>query len=153
MQNLARFAIKINFKIKCLNRWNWRFGVLVFKIFPGENTPGFPYIGRTFIARMFCPSTLNSFLSLCITNFIVQIIVLSRPSKPGNTDSVSQNFKKLGKHIPGLPHFRVCPPHFLERIVALGKQACKQANTRVDSDSKTTVNTQQWFKSLKYLTV
>ena len=27
---------------------------------------------------------------------------------------------------------------------------CKQANTRVDSDSKTTVNTQQWFKSLNY---
>ena len=35
-------------------------------------TPGLPYIGRTFSARMFCPSTLNSFLSLCITNFIVR---------------------------------------------------------------------------------
>ena len=32
---------------------------------------------------------------------------------------MSQNLKKIGKHIPGLPHFRVCPPHFLERIVAL----------------------------------
>ena len=38
---------------------------------------------------------------------------------------MSQNFKKLGKHIPGLPHFRVCPPHFLERIVALGHIASK----------------------------
>ena len=63
--------------------------------------------------------------SLCIMNFIVQIIVLSWPSKPGNTDSVSQNFKNLGKHIPGLPHFRVCAPHFLERIVALGRHAIK----------------------------
>ena len=107
--------------MKCLNRWNWHFGVLVFKIFPGENTPGPPYIGHTFSARTVCAPTLNSFLSLCITNFIVQIIVLSGPSKPGNTDSVSQNFKKLGKHIsPDFPHFRVCPPHFLERIVALG---------------------------------
>ena len=82
MQNLTHFAIKIN-------RWNWHFGVLVFKIFPGENTPGPGYIGRTFSARMFCPPTLNSFQSLCITNFIVQIIILSGPSKPGNTDSVS----------------------------------------------------------------
>ena len=72
---------------------------LVFKIFPGENTHGPAHIGRTFSARMFCPPTLNSFQSLCITNFIVQIIVLSGPSKPGNNDSVSQNFKKLGKHI------------------------------------------------------
>ena len=92
MQNLTHFAIKIN-------RWNWHFGVLVFKIFPGKNTPGPAYIGRTFSARMFCPSTLNSFQSLCTTNFILQIIVLSGPSKPENTDSVSQNFKKLGKHI------------------------------------------------------
>ena len=56
-------------------------------------------LGRTFSARMFSLPTLNSFQSLCITNFIVQIIVLSGPSKPGNTDSVSPNFKKLGKHI------------------------------------------------------
>ena len=49
-------------------------------------------------------------------------MVLSGPSKPGNIDSVSQNFKKLGKHIPGLPRFRVCPPHFLERIVALDEK-------------------------------
>ena len=83
----------------CLNRWNWHFGVLVFEIFPGKNTPGPPYIGRTFSARMFCPPTLNSLQSLCITNFIVQIIVLSGLLKPGNTDLVSQNFKKLGKHI------------------------------------------------------
>ena len=68
---------------------------------------------------MFCPPTFNSFLSLCITNFIVQIIVLNGPSKPANTNSVSQNFKNLGKDIPELPHFRVCPPPFLERIVAL----------------------------------
>ena len=59
-------------KIKCLNRWNWYLGVLVFKIFPEENTPGLPYIGRTFSARMFCPSTSDSFLSLCIANFIVR---------------------------------------------------------------------------------
>ena len=53
-------------------------------------------------------------------NFIVQIIVLSGPSKPGNTDSVSQSFKKIREAcIPGFPHFRVCFPHFLERIVAL----------------------------------
>ena len=91
--------------------------------FPGGEYPGLPCIGRTSSARMFCPPTLNSFLSLCITNFIVQIIVLSGPSKPGNTDSVSQYFKKLGKHIPRLPHFRVCPPHFLERIVALVRQS------------------------------
>ena len=68
---------------------------------------------------MFSPPTFNSFLSLCITNFIVQVIVLKWPSKPANTNSVSQNFKNLGKDIPELPHFWVCPPHFLERIVAL----------------------------------
>ena len=90
-----------------------------FQNIPGEDTPGPPYIGRTFNARMFSPPTFNSLVSHCITNFIVPIIVLSGPSKYGNTDSVSQNFKKLGKHVPGLPHFRVCPPHFLERIVAL----------------------------------
>ena len=28
---------------------------------------------------------------------------------------------KFEAYIPGLPHFRVCPPHFLEQIVALGK--------------------------------
>ena len=27
---------------------------------------------------------------------------------------------KFEAYIPGLSHFRVCPPHFLERIVALG---------------------------------
>ena len=30
-------------------------------------------------------------------NLIVQIIILGGPLKPGNTDSVSQNFKRLGK--------------------------------------------------------
>ena len=70
---------------------------------------------------MFSPPTFNSFLSLCITNFIVQVIVLNGPSKPANTNSVFQNFKNLGKDIFELPHFRVCPPHFLERIVALVK--------------------------------
>ena len=94
----------------------------IFKIFPGENTPGPPFISRT------CPPTLNLFLSFCITNFIEQIIVLSGPSKPGNTDSVSQNFIKLGKHIPGLPRFRVCPSHFLERIVALASEDKKTAS-------------------------
>ena len=84
-----------------------------FQNFPGEDTPGPP----SWVAplALVCPPLS----SLCITNFIVQIIVLNGPSKPGNTDSVSQNFKTLGKHIPGLPHFRVYPPHFLERIVAL----------------------------------
>ena len=64
-----------------------------FQNFPGEDNPGPPYIGRNFIARMHVqpPSTFNSFLSLCITNFIVQIIILSGPSKPGNNNSVSQN--------------------------------------------------------------
>ena len=90
-----------------------------FQSFPGEEYPRTSLHRSHLSARMFCPSTLNSFLSLCINNFIVQIIVLSGPSKPGNTDSVSQNFKKLGKHMPRLPHFRVCPPHFLERIVAV----------------------------------
>ena len=84
-----------------------------FQNFPEEDTPT-SLIGRTFSARMFTPPP-----SLCITNLIVQIIVLNRPSKPGNTNSVSQNSKNLGKHILGLPHFQVCPPHFLERIVAL----------------------------------
>ena len=92
-----------------------------FQNFPGGEYPR-TSLHRSHLQRSYVLfSTLNSFLSLCtcITNFIVQIIVLSRPSKPGNTDSVSQNFKKLGKDIPGLPNFRVCPPHFLERIVAL----------------------------------
>ena len=97
-----------------------------FQNFPGEDTPGPPYIGRTLSARMFSPPTFNSFPSLCITNFITQIIVLSGPSKPGYTDSESQNFKKLGKHIPGLLHFRVCPPHFLERIVPLSSTSCRK---------------------------
>ena len=70
-----------------------------FQFFPGEDTPGPSYIGHTFSARIFNPPTFNSFLSLGSANFIVQIIVLSGPSKPGNTDSVPQNFKKLGKHI------------------------------------------------------
>ena len=116
------FCYQNKLSIQCLNCWNWHFRGLVFKIFPGENTPRPPYIGRTFSARMLCPPTLNSFLSLCITNFIVQIIVLSGPSKPGNTDSVSQNFKNLGKHIS--PDFLIFesapPPHYLERIVAFG---------------------------------
>ena len=86
--------------------------------FPVED-PRTSLIGRTFSARMFSPPIFNSFLSLCITNFIVQVIVLKWPSKPANTNSVSQNFKNLGKDIPELPHFRVCLPHFLERIVAL----------------------------------
>ena len=99
--------------IKCLNRWKWHFGVLVFKIFR-RRIPPTSLIGRTFSARMFTPPP-----SLCITNFIVEIIVLNRPSKPGNTNSVSQNSKNLGKHTLGHRHYQVCPPHFLERIVAL----------------------------------
>ena len=80
------------------------------------------------------PPTLNSCLSLCITNFIVQIIVLSGPSKPGNTDSVSQNLKKIREaYIPGLPHFRVCPPHFLERIVALGCKSTKNKDEIIET--------------------
>ena len=67
---------------------------------------------------MFNPPTFNSFLRLCITNFIVQIFILAGPSKPGNTDLVFQNFK-IGEAYPGLPYFRVFPPHVLERIVAL----------------------------------
>ena len=98
-----------------------------FQNFPGDDTPGPPYIDRTFIARMFSPPTFKLFLSLCITNFIVPIIILSGPSKPGNSNSLSQNLKKLGKHIPRLPHFRVCPPHFLERIVALGSSVQTKA--------------------------
>ena len=90
-----------------------------FQNFPGEGTPWTSLIGRTFRARMFSPPTFNSFPSLCVTNIIVQIIVLNGPLKPANTNSVSQNFENLGKDIPELPHFRVCPPHFLERIVAL----------------------------------
>ena len=46
-------------------------------------------------------------LRLCFTNFVVQIIILTGPSKAGNTDSVSQNFKSVGKHTPGL---RASPP-------------------------------------------
>ena len=98
--------------------YNWHFGVLVFKIFPGENPHGSAYIGRTFSARMFCPPTLNSFQILCITNFIVQINVLSGPSKPGNTDSVSQNFKKLGKHIS--PDFLI-----FESVPSLFRTDCR----------------------------
>ena len=80
---------------------------------------------------MFSPPTFNSFLSLCITNFIVQVIVLNGPSKPANTNSVFQNFKNLGKDILELPHLRVCPPHFLERIVALDesiKSCCDEGD-------------------------
>ena len=33
--------------------------------------------------------------------------------------SVSKFLKIRETYIPGIPHFRVCPPHFLERIVAL----------------------------------
>ena len=40
---------------------------------------------------------------------------------PGNTDSVSQNFKQFEKHTPGLP-LSAPPPHFLERIVAHGPE-------------------------------
>ena len=80
-----------------------------FQNFPGEDTPGPPYIGCTFSARMFNPPTFNSFLRLCITNFIVQIFILAGPSKPGNTDLVSRNFK-IGEAYPGLPYFRVFPP-------------------------------------------
>ena len=85
-----------------------------FQNFPGEDTPDLSH--RSHLQRSYVHPPPQS---LCITNLIVQIIVLNRPSKPGNTNSVSQNSKNLGKHILGLPHFQVCPPHFLERIVAL----------------------------------
>ena len=34
---------------------------------------------------------------------------------------------KFEAYIPGLPHFRVCPPHFLEQIVALGYNHWKKS--------------------------
>ena len=95
-----------------------------FQNFPGEDPLDLPH--RSHLQGSYVqpppppPATFNSFLSLCIMNFIVQIIVLNGPLKPANTNSVSQNFKNLGKDIPELPYLRVCPPHFLERIVALG---------------------------------
>ena len=67
---------------------------------------------------LWAPANVGEQHCLACPERLVASQELSRPSKPGNTDSVSQNFKKLGKHIPGLPRFRVCPPHFLERIVA-----------------------------------
>ena len=34
-------------------------------------------------------------------------------------------------HIPGLPRFRVCPPHFLERIVALDCSKLRMSDEKV----------------------
>ena len=87
-----------------------------FQNFPEEDTPDLPH--RSHLQRSYVHPPPPP-PSLCITNFIVEIIVLNRPSKPGNTNSVSQNSKNLGKHTLRHPHYQVCPPHFLERIVAL----------------------------------
>ena len=82
-----------------------------FQNFSGEDPLDLPsYIAPSGLVSPPPPPTFNSFLSLCITNFIVQIIVLNGPSKPENTNSVSQNFKNLEEDIPELRHFRVCPP-------------------------------------------
>ena len=86
-----------------------------FQNFSGGNTPGPPYIGCTFSARMFSPPNFTSFLSLLRT-LLYRSLYLAGLQNLG-IPIVSQNFKKLGEHIPGL-----CPPHILERIVALAFQ-------------------------------
>ena len=62
-------------------------------------------------------SRLPAVLLIYITNFIVQIIVLSVPSRPGNTDQMS-NILKKSRSIPRTFLFSSLPL-FLERIVTL----------------------------------
>ena len=54
-------------------------------------------------------SRLPAVLLIYITNFIVQIIVLSVPSRPGNTDQMSNTLKKIEKHTPDVLIFESAP--------------------------------------------
>ena len=92
-----------------------------------QNFPGGEY-SRTSLYRSHLPPNFE---------FVPKLLYYELPSKPGNTDSVSQNFKKLGKHIPGLPRFRVCPPQFLERIVALLDDILRKLSTAIKTAHKT----------------
>ena len=77
MQNLAHFAIKINSKLCAKSHWLFR--VLVFKI-PGGEYPR-TSLHRSHLQRLYVLPPNFEF-------FIEQIIVLTGPSKPGNTDSL-----------------------------------------------------------------
>ena len=87
--------------------------------FRGSSFQNFPREDPLDLPHRSHPPPPQLLIRSCITNFSVQIIVFNGPLKPAHTNSGSQNFKNLGKDIPELPHLRVCPPPFLERIVAL----------------------------------
>ena len=120
MQNLAHFAIKINSKLLVLKSLELAFRGSSFQNFPEGEYPRTSlhrsHLQRTYVLPPnfeFVPKPL--YYELYCTDHCIKWAFKTWKYR----FSVSK-FKKIRKaYIPGLAHVRVCPPHFLERIVTL----------------------------------